>query len=337
MKFSENITDLFTVASSKTISSLIIGIFYLFLAGFLSKEGYGELAFFIAIASVAQALSLLGVNQIIVVYTSKEKGVISSAYSLGILSGTITSIIIYFISGEVVVSLFVLTTTMFFLMTSHFNGQKKFKLYALAQLSQKLILIILVLILYPILGITGILLGFALSYLVSIGDFLKFLKNKNFTFTGLRTKTKFMLGNYFSNLNWFLLWFGDKILIGSIFSFTILGTYQLASQYILLLYNIPLSLSLYLIPNESRGISNKKIKIYSIILSVIRFFLPFLFFKIIIVIIGKRITGNDMKANFKKIINPKEEPITLVFTKLCSLKKKKYNEVIKSNPQISPG
>jgi len=61
-----------------------------------------------------------------------------------------------------------------------------------------------------------------------------------------------------------LFWWGDKIIIGSMLGFAILGSYLLATQFVGLLYTIPVALGVYLLPQEAQGISNKKLKIYSV-------------------------------------------------------------------------
>ena len=66
-----------------------------------------------------------------------------------------------------------------------------------------------------------------------------------------------------------LFWWGDKLIIGTVFGFSTLGSYQLAVQYLLLLDTIPRALTIYLIPQESQGKQNKKIKIFAIGISVI--------------------------------------------------------------------
>ncbi|HLA21900.1 MAG TPA: hypothetical protein VJZ17_00470, partial [Nitrosopumilaceae archaeon] len=60
-----------------------------------------------------------------------------------------------------------------------------------------------------------------------------------------------------------LFWWGDKLLIGSLFGFSMLASYQFAAQYLLLLETFPRSLAQYLIPKESVGKKNKKLKIFS--------------------------------------------------------------------------
>jgi len=72
-----------------------------------------------------------------------------------------------------------------------------------------------------------------------------------------------MINSWFSRLSQILFWWGDKLLIGSLFGFSLLASYQFATQYLLLLETFPRSLSQYLLPQESEGKKNKKLKILS--------------------------------------------------------------------------
>jgi len=66
-----------------------------------------------------------------------------------------------------------------------------------------------------------------------------------------------------------LFWWGDKLIIGLVFGFSVLGSYLLAAQYLMLLNTIPSALVTYLLPKESQGKPNKTIKILSVGVSCI--------------------------------------------------------------------
>ena len=66
----------------------------------------------------------------------------------------------------------------------------------------------------------------------------------------------------------FFFW-GDKSIIGALYGFSFLASYQIAGQYLLLLEGVPRSIIQYLVPLESEGKKNKKIKIFSILVSTI--------------------------------------------------------------------
>ncbi len=123
--------------------------------------------------------------------------------------------------------------------------------------------------LFHVLGMDGVIIGFALSYLSALGGLFDYFRKKDFSIPILKSKINFMAISWVHRLSNMLFWWGDKLIIGTVFGFSTLGSYQLAVQYLLLLDTIPRALTIYLIPQESQGKQNKKIKIFAIGISVI--------------------------------------------------------------------
>jgi len=130
-------------------------------------------------------------------------------------------------------------------------------------------MVIFSLSLYLVLDINGIILGTALAAIPALKWIYEFLKTKKIKIHALRPKLKFMLQNHFSILALTFFVAGDKLLIGQLFGYSILGSFTFALQYVYVLNAIPVSLMMYLLPHEAQNIENKKLKIYSVILSVI--------------------------------------------------------------------
>ena len=74
---------------------------------------------------------------------------------------------------------------------------------------------------------------------------------------------------YVTRLSEVLFAYGDKLLIGALYGFLMLGNYFFAAQYLFLMDAIPRSIAQYLLPQESEGKGNKKIKILSVVIAVI--------------------------------------------------------------------
>ena len=254
---------------SRLVSAMLSGLFWFFLADLLSKTDYGELGFLISIATVGHAISLLGLNQVIVIFGAKNENIFYPSYALGLISATVVGISSFFLTGNIFLSFIVITLMIFTLYTSQLNAKKNFSSYSFHFLLQRTLNLVFAIMFYFYFGINGILFGLVLSNLPSFKSFYYFIKNRTLSLAILKPKFHFMMHNYFINLNWFLLWFGDKLLIGTLFGFSSLASYQLASQYLLFLNTIPLSLSVYLLPHEAQGIQNKKLKLISIIFSVV--------------------------------------------------------------------
>ena len=93
--FYNKLKNLFSLSSANFVSSLITGLFWMYLASILIKEDYGLLGFLVSIAYVAQAVSTLGLARTIVVYGVKEENIIPAAYSVGLISASIASILVF--------------------------------------------------------------------------------------------------------------------------------------------------------------------------------------------------------------------------------------------------
>jgi len=76
-----------------------------------------------------------------------------------------------------------------------------------------------------------------------------------------------MMYAYSSRLSHVFFFWGDKLVIGTMFGLTMLANYHFAAQYLLLLETIPRSMGEYLLPQEAGGQLNIKTKQFFIGLS----------------------------------------------------------------------
>jgi O-antigen/teichoic acid export membrane protein len=65
--------NLSAIAIATLIGNAISAVFWLVLASMMGAEQYGEINYFIAIASVASAISFLGAGNALTVFSAKEK------------------------------------------------------------------------------------------------------------------------------------------------------------------------------------------------------------------------------------------------------------------------
>ncbi len=267
--FFTNYKDHLLILTSRILAAVISGFFWFYLAVLLTKNEYGELGFLISIATIGHALSLLGLHQVIVVYEAKKEDILAPSISLGLLSAIIVSVISYVFIQNIQVSLLIVGIMFFTLLTVHLNAVKNYRSYSIHVILQRGLSLILAIVLYPIMGINGIILGVFLSNTPGIIILKDFFINRKFGISLLKPKIPFMIHNYFVTLNWFLFWFGDKIIIGSLFGFSLLANYQLASQFLLFLNTIPMAVAIYLLPLESQGIENKKLKLFIVLFSIL--------------------------------------------------------------------
>lgn len=244
-----------------------MAILWIYLATIVEKIEYGELSYLISIATIGQAAASLGLGRTIIVYNSKKENISSPAFTLGIISASIASIITYVITQNISVSVFLFGMMIFYLVTSDLVSGKHYTVFSKYKLLRSALSVFLALFFYYIFGINGIVLGFGLATFPTFIGVYKYIKNEKIGLSILKSKIGFMINNLLNELSQRLFWWGDKLIIANLIGFTTLGSYQLASQYLILLYSIPYAIFLYLLPQESEGIHNKKLKIYLVGLS----------------------------------------------------------------------
>ena len=83
------------IGSSDIASSVIGAIFWLYLASLLGAENYGQLSYFLSIASIASTVSLLGTENVISVYIAKKIKLEATIFLIPIIAGSIASIVLY--------------------------------------------------------------------------------------------------------------------------------------------------------------------------------------------------------------------------------------------------
>jgi len=234
----------------------------------MEKTEYGLIGYLISIATVSAGLASMGSNHLIIVFGAKNENVYSPAYSLVLITSFVVSAIVFFIIQDIAVSLLIIGLAIFNLMMAEINSQKQYGTYSTYTILRRLISAALAISMYSFLGVKGVILGFFIGTLLGIHGSIKFIKTEKLSIASLKPKFRFMMNSYLTHLTGVFFWWGDKIIIGSLFGFSVLGSYQLASQYLLFLNVIPASLMIYLLPQESQQKKNTEIKRYAILLSL---------------------------------------------------------------------
>jgi len=269
MNFSKKLKDFVALGSSNLIASIILGLFWLFLASLLTKTDYGQLGYFMAVVNIAATISLVGLRPTIMVYEPKNENVIPASMALVLITSIISAIVVFVFTQNFFVSLVVVSISFFHLIAAALLSKEKYGTFSKYRLLQAVVAVIASLVFYQILGINGIFLGYFVSFLIILKDLVPLVKNKKIEFSKLKSKIGFIMYAYSSRLSQvFFLW-GDKLVIGTIFGLTMLASYHFAAQYLLLLEAIPRSMNQYLIPKEAGGEQNKKAKQFFIGLSCI--------------------------------------------------------------------
>ncbi len=261
--------DLTTIGFATIIANAISGLFWLYIARLIGTANYGEISYLIAIASVTTTLSFLGSGNTLIVYTAKQVKIQPAVYFTALSAASIASAILFFIFYNVGISLFVLGNVIFGLVTSELLGQKLYKKYSILLITQKIIMVGLSIGLYRLLGSEGVILGIALSFFPSSFMIYKTFKGSKIDLSTIRTRFGFIINSYILDIARVFSSSTDKLIVGPLLGFALLGNYQLGVQFLSLLGILPSLVYLYILPHDASGNPNKKLKQITILSSIV--------------------------------------------------------------------
>ncbi len=266
---SAGIKNISMLATSTITGNAISAVFWLYLAGLIGQESYGELGYLIAIAGISSNIALIGGEWVMTVYVAKGKNVESVLYLVSLISSGISAIVLYFIFQNTGLSLFVIGFVIFTLTISEIQGRRLFKCYAKFYFLQKVFFVIISLTLFQFIGSEGILLGYGFSFMLFFKRMYISIKRKNYDFKFLKEKSGFIANNYSLDIAGSIKGQIDKLMIAPMFGFALLGNYYLGLQVISVLSILPGVIFTYLLPQDASKKSNGKLKIYTVLGSVI--------------------------------------------------------------------
>jgi len=267
-RISSGIKGLTTIGASDITGSAIGVIFWFYIASLLGAEHYGELAYFISIASIASTVSLLGTENVISVYIPKKVQVESTIYLLTIIIGIIAALILFFIFSDVGISVYVLGTIVIGLGLSEILAKRIYSSYAKYLITQKILMVILSIGLYYIVGVDGVLLGIGMSFFPYLIRIYKGFKETKIDFSIFRPRIGFMINSYLLNLSGTFTGSIDKVIIVPLVGFVLLGNYHLGIQFIAILTILPSIVYKYVLPRDAGGISNTRLKQATVVMSI---------------------------------------------------------------------
>ena len=265
----QNFKGLTTMGVATFISSGLGGLFWFYMASLMGTEGYGQVSYFLAIGIIGSRISLFGFANTMIVYSAKGVKIQPPIYLIAILGSVITSLILFFVFlYDVGISLYVIGFVTFTLITSDLLGRKQYKNYAKYLISQKIILIILSVGLYHLMGLTGVILGIAISFLPYSFVIYKEFKNTKIDFSLIRSRAKFITNSFANDLTGTFGGYLDKLIVAPMLGFAMLGNYQLGIQFMLVFEIVPVMFYHYLLPKDARDESNTNLKKVIMLISV---------------------------------------------------------------------
>jgi O-antigen/teichoic acid export membrane protein len=277
MKFLEKIKEIYqslkgltTISIGTVIANVLGAIFWFSIAAILGTEQYGQISYLLAIAIIASRISLLGSPNTLMVYVAKGVKIQPAIFVSAISSSIITSLIIYFsFLGNLGVSIYIIGFVIFALVSYDVLGKKEYKQYVKYIISQKIFLIIFSTSLFYTIGFDGVILGIGISFFPYVIIIIKEIRKTKINFSVIKERKGFIFNNYLVDLIGAFNGSLDKLIINPLFGFILLGNYQLAQQFFLILIIIPAVVFQYILPHDSSGNSNKNLKKAIILISII--------------------------------------------------------------------
>ena len=261
--------DLTSIGVAGIVTTIIGGIFWLFMASILGAEKYGEVSYLISIGIIASTFALAGNVNTLIVYRAKGEKIQTAIFFVSIITSIVVSIVLFLIVNNIEIGVYVMGYVIFSLIIALLQGEKKFRKYAILLITQKILMVGLSFGMFCLIGFQGIIFGIALSFLPYSFILYKEFKKTKIDFSILKKRSGFMINNFTLDIAGALQGSFDKIIIAPILGFTILGNYQLGIQFVSVMTIIPLMIFNYTLPNDSTGNSNILIKKIIIIVSVV--------------------------------------------------------------------
>ncbi len=267
-EFRNKVTNLASIGIADISAKGISAIFWFYVAAILGPSGYGEIAYLLSVVMIASTVALLGAGNTLIVYTAKNVKIQSALYVLTLISGSITSIVVFFIFYDVGTSFLILGYVIFGLVSSELLGYKLYKNYSKFVIIQRALMVVLSIGLFYIFGQEAILIGIALSFSPYLISIIRGFKKIKINFSLVKERFNFLINSYLHTMVATLNGSVDKLIIAPFFGFALLGNYSLGLQFLSLLQIIPMVVTKYIIPQDSSGIENRKLKRITILTSV---------------------------------------------------------------------
>lgn len=263
------------VSIGNIVSAVLSGLFWFYLATFMSTSSFGETSFYLALGGALSVVAVLGLNNTITTFIAKgESGIEYTANSVVLLTSIGVAMTLIPLNWQV--SLIIVSTSLFDISIALLLGKQNYREFAVTLIGARVMQILLSLALFQYLDIFGVLIGYIGSNFVFGFRSIWSLTRFHLDFNMIRQKYKFISHSYSINLTNILPPLLDKVVILPLFGFTVLGLYQFGYYAFAFLSIIPTILYQYLLPEESSGKNKKNIYILglgaSIVLSLLIIF-----------------------------------------------------------------
>jgi O-antigen/teichoic acid export membrane protein len=292
-------------------------VFWFVMAGLLEPGDYGQVNWLISIATFASTFCVLGWGTTIVMYYSKEgkDELVGGAVAIVLVASLAVGVAMGLLV-EPLVGLLIVGLSLFSMTRSSELGRRRYGRYKWICLAPRLTSLLLAVAMYFLIGLVGVLLGYAIPYLIFGLMSLGYLHRSNLGVKEARGKAGFALKAFGVNITTGSISLLDKILIGSVFGMVTLGLYQLAYQISVALSVLPGILFTYLLPEKSAGARTKQVETLGILASVV---LAVLVFVLSPWVIPRLLPNFSESVGLIQIMGLGVIPYTMAVTKMSEL------------------
>jgi len=256
------------IGSADIIANAISAVFWLVIASLLLVEEYGEISYFIAIASIT-ICCVAGSPQALMVYSTKYEKIVPTLLLLTLIFTVAASLIAFIIVQRFEIIFLVFSFIVLEVSITLLVGKKLYTRYSKFLLTQKILQFAIGIGLSFSLGVNGVLIGIALANFVLIPIFYKELRRYKIDFSLLKPKKEFIINNQMIYLISVFRRDIDKIVIVPLLGFTVLGNFALTLQFFTIMMVLSSISYKYLLPKDVSGEKNAKLKKILILVSVL--------------------------------------------------------------------
>ena len=257
-----------SISVADILGNGITAFFWFYLASIIEPKDYGEINYFIGIASMATVAVLFGTQNSLIVYVAKSIKIQSTLFLISLLLASIGFFIIAIAFLRLDAGLLLIAYVVNTLSIGYILGKKSYTQYAKYILIQKSLTLILGIGFYFIFSVEGIIYALAISYVVFSIHIYRGFRESRIDFELVKTRFGFLWNNYIMSL---VGGFGsqiDKIIVAPILGYAFLGNYSLALQIISIMMIFSTIIFKYLLSQDASGKENTRLKIFTILISI---------------------------------------------------------------------
>ena len=256
------------IGSADLIGSAISAIFWLVVASLLLVEEYGEISYFIAIASLGMCC-VVGSPETLMVFSTKHQKIIPTLLLLTLIFAVAGSVIAFIIVQRFEIIFLIFSFIVLEVSITLLVGKKLYTKYSKFLLTQKILQFAIGIGLYFSLGVNGVLIGITLANFSLIPIFYKELRYYKIDFSLLKPKKEFIMNTHLIYLISVFRRDIDKIIVVPILGFTVLGNFALTLQFFTIMMILSSISYKYLLPKDVSGEKNAKLKKILILVSIL--------------------------------------------------------------------